>query len=387
MFQILLYCVWIQSAFARVERDTLTIHQNINIGPVVPPHHLGSSGIYSHVEEHVASVENHLVQLEHKPTVHQLPHVNIVHELPAQIVHDLPVHQVHDLPVHQVHDPHYGQTVHLKTQIIEHKPPYVHKPPYNPPLKPHVPVYNPQPRYVADPPPAYEPVPHYPPHVPHHPHPPVHAPEHKKYRVPECAYSSKYNINNTFCLDDDYYPIDTIKYELNRNLPLLGRVLSDVAYQSADNLVDGLTKLEEEGYTYSHYYGDNNKQDSRNYQYAPEYYKRGGYICPSDIYYGRPKRAENTYGEWKVIVNLPEEYLAKGYGYEFSKFSQTQRLEQCLYPTLPCSYIHPAVHSNCLQKYTFVRLLAYSRTEGLHIDSFKLPSSCSCHVKDEVYYG
>ena len=29
---------------------------------------------------------------------------------------------------------------------------------------------------------------------------------------------------------------DTIKYELTRNLPLLDRVLSDVPYQSADNL-------------------------------------------------------------------------------------------------------------------------------------------------------
>ena len=38
----------------------------------------------------------------------------------------------------------------------------------------------------------------------------------------------------------------------------------------------------------------------RDYHYAPEYYKRGGYICPSDIYYGRPKRAVNTYGKWKV---------------------------------------------------------------------------------------
>ena len=32
----------------------------------------------------------------------------------------------------------------------------------------------------------------------------------------------------------------------------------------------------------------------------PDYYKTGGYICPSDIFYGRPKRAINTYGQWKV---------------------------------------------------------------------------------------
>ena len=54
------------------------------------------------------------------PTVHELPHVNIVHELPVQAVHDLPppppvhVHEhVHELP--------HGPSVHVKTEIIEHK--------------------------------------------------------------------------------------------------------------------------------------------------------------------------------------------------------------------------------------------------------------------------
>ena len=35
----------------------------------------------------------------------------------------------------------------------------------------------------------------------------------------------------------------------------MDRILSDITYQSADNLVDGLTKVEEEGYNYAHYYG------------------------------------------------------------------------------------------------------------------------------------
>ena len=44
-------------------------------------------------------------------------------------------------------------------------------------------------------------------------------------------------------------------YELSRNVALVKRLLSDVSYQSADNLVDGLTKYEEEGFNYQHYYG------------------------------------------------------------------------------------------------------------------------------------
>ena len=40
----------------------------------------------------------------------------------------------------------------------------------------------------------------------------------------------------------------------------MDRLLSDITYQSADNLVDGLTKAEEEGYTYEHYYGNKKYQ-------------------------------------------------------------------------------------------------------------------------------
>ena len=116
------------------------------------------------------------------------------------------------------------------------------------------------------------------------------------------------------------------------------------------------------------------------YSYSTDYYKEGGYLCPSDIFYGRPKRAANTYGKWKVIVNLPDEYYAKGFGVGYEKYTQTQRLEQCMYPGAPCSYLDPHYSSSCLQKHNFVRLLAYTYQEGLHIDSFKLPIACSCHL-------
>lgn len=148
--------------------------------------------------------------------------------------------------------------------------------------------------------------------------------------------------------------------------------------------MDGLTKVEEQGYNYAHYYGNgaqkSYKDDFNGYSYSTDYYKEGGYLCPSDIFYGRPKRAANTYGKWKVIVNLPDEYYAKGFGVGYEKYTQTQRLEQCMYPGAPCSYLDPHYPSSCLQKHNFVRLLAYTYQEGLHIDSFKLPISCSCHL-------
>ena len=123
------------------------------------------------------------------------------------------------------------------------------------------------------------------------------------------------------------------------------------------------------------------------YRYAHEYYKKGGYLCPSDIYYGRPKRAINTYGKWKVIVNLPDEYYAKGYGKGYEKYTQTQRLEQCMYPSAPCSFVDKKYYSECLQKHNFVRLLSYTYEEGLHIDSFKMPIACSCHISEPHHYA
>ena len=98
-------------------------------------------------------------------------------------------------------------------------------------------------------------------------------------------------------------------------------------------------------------------------------------MCPADVSYARPQRARNTFGEWKVVINLPS---SESTGYR--RYGQTVRLEQCIYPGAPCSYIAPGYSSSCLQKYSFVRLLAYTFSQGLHIDSFKLPVACSCHV-------
>ena len=49
----------------------------------------------------------------------------------------------------------------------------------------------------------------------------------------------------------------------------------------------------------------------------------GGYICPSLVSYVQPRRARNTDGLWKVVLNLRERY--KGVDYK-----QNVRLEQCM---------------------------------------------------------
>jgi hypothetical protein len=219
-------------------------------------------------------------------------------------------------------------------------------------------------------------------------------------------------------LEDHDYPLETILWAIHNAGPHVHQLLSDVTYQSADNLVTGLTRAEEEGYTYKHYFGATHSQHTqlaqykppyRGYTYSADYFKKGGYICPSDIYYGRPKRAMNTYGKWKVIVNVdqvPKLHVVhqdlgkkkkrgatydlghdKGHHLVYKKpYTQTLRLEQCIYPNAPCSYIDSHFHSSCIQKHNFVRLLAWTHEEGLHIDTFKMPIACSCHIRQPIHF-
>ena len=76
--------------------------------------------------------------------------------------------------------------------------------------------------------------------------------------IQHVSISKKIEWTRSFCCNIDVR--DTIKYQLANNKPLVDRLLSDITYQSADNLVDGLTKAEEEGYTYEHYYGNKKYQ-------------------------------------------------------------------------------------------------------------------------------
>ena len=57
------------------------------------------------------------------------------------------------------------------------------------------------------------------------------------------------------------------------------------------------------------------------------YQEAGGYICPSDIVYGRVKRAVNTFGQWKVVVNLPDHFR---HDPKYKQYVQTSRLESCV---------------------------------------------------------
>lgn len=152
------------------------------------------------------------------------------------------------------------------------------------------------------------------------------------------------------------------QYALNYD-PLALKKYADVADQSANDLVNGITKEQEDQFDYSFYKG---KQFDQGNWVGAE-----GFICPSNVKYVRPLQAKNVNGEWRVIV--------QDVGY----YTQTQRIETCLYPEAACRTLAPCHHSKCLQKYVHHRMLSFDPCEsyrGLFIDTYKLESACSCHI-------
>merc|ERR1711970_5668 len=172
---------------------------------------------------------------------------------------------------------------------------------------------------AAHPPPAYgyrpRPAPSYHP-APAYGHP---APKYEhEYCDPTAAPACNANSTLTYCLEDDEYPTYEIKGAISHD-HLFAKKYAGVADQSADDLVDGVTKDQEEAFDYSYYTGASTGDSPYDVTHwaGPE-----GYICPSDVVYATPKRAQNVEGKWRVIVN------------DVHYYSQTARLETCLSPRL-----------------------------------------------------
>lgn len=94
---------------------------------------------------------------------------------------------------------------------------------------------------------------------------------------PECdAYTEE------LCLKADNYPSREILTLLSRNVRVGNDLVADVMDQSADNLIDGVTSAQENKYTFSHYFGDNRRQDG-SVQATRDFAHDGGFLCPSGI--------------------------------------------------------------------------------------------------------
>lgn len=215
-------------------------------------------------------------------------------------------------------------------------------------------------------------------------------------------------FTNHICIDDFEYPESAILEEIDRKRQFFQLLYSEVKGDVPQ--VDGLTRLQEQALTWDNQFGSNNQlndssnessfSSSNNLPNRNSYLtidddilnndktsfrfsslvkdqthgsKTSGFICSSEILYGRPKLAKNVKGQWKVIVNA-------------GQYTQTVRMEKCLQPNKACSFVQSAATaigatSRCAQVNAFHRLIAFEKGKGFYIETFKIPSSCACYVQ------
>nr|CAD7196134.1 unnamed protein product [Timema douglasi] len=181
----------------------------------------------------------------------------------------------------------------------------------------------------------------------------------KSPALKDCEY-----LTNTLCLEVTDYPKNAILSSIHHNQRAVEALLKEQEKHSTDRLLGNGTSTHEEQSILEDSIHKRRQDDGNNLQNIDQ---AGSRLCLSSVQYARPKRARATSGLWKYIVNIGDH-------------TQTLRLEMCLRPQEPCSYILNNIRSNCYQVYNYHRLLTWDEEIGLHMDIFKVPTCCSCHV-------
>ena len=240
--------------------------------------------------------------------------------------------------------------------------------------------------YAPHPTPAPYGPPHPAPHAPHpaphygEPHPAPHYGEphpapHGGYCDPKAPPKCALHSDLPFCLEDPEYPEYDVANKISQD-PIFLKKYSDVPDQSADDLVEHVTRYQEEAFDYSYYTGASKGPSPFDLTHwsGPE-----GYLCPSQVDYAKIKRAVNVEGYWRIVL----QHIPKEYGYGHYNYTQTTRLETCLTPDSACRLLAPCYNSKCTQKYVYHRMVSLDPCDpyrGFFIDTYKLPSACSCHL-------
>ncbi|XP_037049593.1 neurotrophin 1 isoform X2 [Bradysia coprophila] len=152
----------------------------------------------------------------------------------------------------------------------------------------------------------------------------------------------------TLCLRVEDYPMQQIMGSIRRHKHAMSALLAEY-----------IDKEEMEQQYYLQEIANNKRREDDEMQPSG--------MCPSVIRYARPQKARSASGEWKYIVNT-------------GQHTQTLRLEKCGKPEESCTYLTDNFRSRCVQIYNYHRLLSWDNTRGLHIDIFKVPTCCSCHI-------
>merc|ERR1712189_123758 len=138
--------------------------------------------------------------------------------------------------------------------------------------------------WAAGPHAAVHPAPYAPVHpAPYAPaHPAPYAPAHHGYCDPKAPPKCAEGSDLPYCIVDKEYPAYDIAVKISQDALFLKKY-ADIADQSADDLVELITKPQEEHFDY-HYYTGASKGPSKydaSHWIGPE-----GYLCPSDPYRG-----------------------------------------------------------------------------------------------------
>ena len=242
--------------------------------------------------------------------------------------------------------------------------------------------------------------------------------QHLSTNVPLCAralgaassfndtIANNYNNNNNnhvvMCQEDSDYPTKAVMAALELYGPqILEQIMPQTVinnnHQQLSKLnqrsqqqqlqLDSLRPLPVVGATTVNDYGGT-KTGAYNLPTPPNYDN----LCKSKITLVQPRRAKNIQGQWKVVVNFPNGDRFRGIS-----LSQPVRIEECNQQNNECggttsggdnnnissnkNLISPIPKTRCLQQYGDHRLVAWSSQRGLHVDMFRLPVSCSCHLK------
>merc|ERR1740137_452220 len=194
--------------------------------------------------------------------------------------------------------------------------------------------------WAAGPHAAVHPAPYVPihpaPYAPVHPAPyaPVHpAPAQHGYCDPKAPPKCAEGSDLPYCVVDKEYPAYDIANKISQDALFLKKY-ADVADHSADDLVQDIAKLQEESFNYEYYTGASKGPSpyDASHWIGPE-----GYLCPSDVDYAKITRAVNVEGYWRIIL----QHIPEGYGYGHYNYTQTTRLETCLFPDSACRLLAP----------------------------------------------
>ncbi|XP_046436240.1 uncharacterized protein LOC124188019 [Neodiprion fabricii] len=178
----------------------------------------------------------------------------------------------------------------------------------------------------------------------------------------ECTF-----FTSTVCLEAADYPHEAILRSIRSNREMISALLADYKSQSTTEFYDDRlpVALPLENKFENRFESNEIKRSDNNSPYAESVEE--GFTCPSQIRYARPQLARAASGDWKYIINTGEH-------------TQTLRLEKCTKPQSSCSFVSENYKSSCTQVFTYHRLLTWDTNLGLHMDIFKVPTCCSCHV-------